>query len=87
MNNHSAQFQATNQEKARADNTKKVSAEATFEEGFRLIAQPLDLTDLEVQMHLHNPIVVELVQKILSTQKLRSEMNHFFDQKFKDIQT
>ena len=59
----------------------------TFEEGFRLIAQPLDLNDLEVQMHLHNPLVVHLVQKIMATQKLRSEMNVFFAEKFKDLQT
>ena len=53
-------------------------AHTTFEEGFRLIAEPLNLSELEVQMHLENPIVCELAKKIMDTQKMRRQMAEFF---------
>ena len=58
----------------------------TFEESFRLIAEPLDLNEFEVQMQLQNPLVHELVQQIVATQKARTQMAHFFTEKFKNIQ-
>ena len=63
------------------------TSELTFEEGFRLITQQLNLSDLEVQMNLHNPLVQQLVQKIMATQKMRTQMAEFFAEKFEALET
>ena len=48
MYNRYNRSQTDNQKMTKQHSMKKKAAELTFEEGFKLIAQPLDLTDMEV---------------------------------------
>ena len=66
---------------------KQSTAEMTYEESFRAITKPLDLDELEVHMHLYNPLVIALVKQLKQTQKLKRQMAELFQEKMQEVET